>query len=474
MGALNVPAPYQANPYKGRARRLALEQAEQQLAQAPRDEARRERQVQVQEEALEQRITEHIAKIGAGRALQESADVIGIYESTAGDLTAFNEGMNPFIDGLPDGEGKTKLQKMNADGFQQQEADSIYRSAQVMHKISNQTGVKSDYTIGDTRYSGETNKPLVKNPKGSGGKGDYTLGDTRYSGETNEPLAANPKEPSQSEKDKEIARYEAMGESHDKAVDLAYGNLDVTSSTDSMGNVTVTNKRTGKAYKVSARAARESGLDVPEKNIPITKSEEYTGPSWSKPAALIKPAANITNQNISESQGKIKEIDKALQAAALVNPKDVVDAAGVANIAQRGINNALQLISLNTLPRYFQEETDARLKVLFFNQAVRSAVVISSKGNVWEQQMVEKMLPKPDNILADPVGEGIAFSRTIHYLTNQREADVAFIEGRAPTQIPRRALGVKDDPIVVTSEKEANSHPSGTWVSMNGILGLVE
>ena len=136
MGALTVPAPYQSNPYNGRARRLALEQAEQELAQAPRDEARRERQVQVQEEALEQRITEHIAKIGAGRALQESADVIGIYESTAGDLTAFNEGMNPFIDGLPDGEGKTKLQKMNADGFQQQEADSIYRSAQVMHKIS--------------------------------------------------------------------------------------------------------------------------------------------------------------------------------------------------------------------------------------------------------------------------------------------------------------------------------------------------
>lgn len=276
-----------------------------------------------------------------------------------------------------------------------------------------------------------------------------------------------------SEKEKEIALYRSLGESEEDSIDLAYDNITVTSSTDSMGNVTVTNTRTKKSYKISARAVRAAGLDVPAEDEKIVQEPGYTGPAWAKPVASIQPAQNLTNQNISESQGKLKEIDKALQAAALVTAEDMMDAAGVANIAQRGMNNVLQLISFNTLPRVFQEETDARLKVMFFNQAVRSAVVISSRGNVWEQQMVEKMLPKPDNILADPIGEGIAFSRTIHYLQNQREAEVAFIEGRAAVQIARTALGIKDDPIVVTSEEDAESYPPGTWVILNGRRGQV-
>lgn len=274
-------------------------------------------------------------------------------------------------------------------------------------------------------------------------------------------------------RDSKLAALKTLGTSDEDAIDLVDGYVTVTSSTDSMGNVTVTNTRTKKSYKISAREAIAANLSIPTEGEDVVQEDGYTGPAWAKPVALITPAPNLTNQNISESQGKLKEIDKALQAAALVTAGDMMDAAGVANIAQRGMNNVLQLISLNMLPRIFQEETDARLKVMFFNQAVRSAVVISSKGNVWEQQMVEKMLPKPDNILADPIGEGIAFSRTIHYLTNQREADVAFIEGRAATQIPRKALGIEDDPIVVTSEEDAESYPSGTWVILNGRLGMV-
>jgi hypothetical protein len=62
----------------------------------------------------------------------------------------------------------------------------------------------------------------------------------------------------------------------------------------------------------------------------------------------------------------------------------------------------------------------------------------------------------------------------MHWLTNQREADVAFLEGRTPNQIPRKALGIKDDPIIVQSEEEANTYPPGTWVQMGSMLGVIE
>jgi hypothetical protein len=169
----------------------------------------------------------------------------------------------------------------------------------------------------------------------------------------------------------------------------------------------------------------------------------------------------------------MQEIDKGLLAGGLISGQDVLDAAGIANMAQRGINNMAQVASLNTLPRWFQKETDARLKVLNFNQAVRSAVVVSSKGAIWEQQKVEQMLPNPDTLMEDPVSAGIAYTRTMHWLMNQREADVALLEGRPATQIPRVPLGVEDDPIIVNSQEEAEEYPPGTWVMWNGKIGEV-
>jgi hypothetical protein len=240
-----------------------------------------------------------------------------------------------------------------------------------------------------------------------------------------------------------------------------------------MGNVTVTNTRTKKSYKISARKARAAGLDVPKSSDDIEKTDGYVGPGWAKPIALISPAPNLQNTIITESQRSMQEIDKGLMAGGLISGQDVIDAAGVANMAQRGINNMAQVASLNTLPRWFQTETDARLKVLNFNQAVRSAVVVSSKGAIWEQQKVEQMLPNPDSLLEDPVGAGIAYTRTMHWLMNQREADVALLEGRPAVQIPRVPLGVEDDPIIVNSQEEAEEYPPGTWVMWNGKIGEV-
>jgi hypothetical protein len=345
--------------------------------------------------------------------------------------------------------------------------------------------VPSDYTLGGKyRYSGKTNEIVAQAPDDGSGENsrfakpsvkDFTpesIAKFNTTGDESD-LVPRPESTKPSIRDQKIAALRALNTPEEKIVDLVDGYMEVTSSTDSMGNVTVTNTRTGEASKVSARVARAANLIIPEPEDDIEKTDTYTGPAWAKPVALISPAPNLQNTVITESQTKIKEADKALQAAALVGGEDMMDAAGVANIAGRGLNNVLQLISFNSLPRYFQEETDARLKVLNFNQAVRSAVVISSKGNVWEQQMVEKFLPNPDNILSDPVGEGIAFTRTLHWLMNQRETDVAFLEGRAPKQISRIPLGVEDDPIIVKSQEEAEEHPPGTWVQLNGRIGEV-
>jgi len=277
-----------------------------------------------------------------------------------------------------------------------------------------------------------------------------------------------------SEKEKEIALYKSLGENQEDAIDLAYGNITVTSSTDPMGNVTVTNSRTKEASKISARAARAANLTIPSDGEKIEQVGGWAGPSWSKPAAMINPAPNLSNSNISESQAQLKAIDGALMAASRVTGQEMMTATGIANITQRGINAVLQMASFNTLPRVFSEESDASAVVLQFNQAVRAGMVNSPRFPVWEQEVLTKLLPDPENISKDPEGEAIKFTRVLQYLKNQREKEVAFMEGRSPEQVDREPLGIKDDPIIIKSEKDGEQYPPGTWVMMNGRPGKVK
>ena len=126
-----------SNYYQGKAMRLALEnkalanealQQEVDMADAKFD--LETRKVETQEGVLEQRITEYADEVGEAKALEEANIIIGITEGakSAEDPLAYaNERMPEFIATLPEGEARTKLEKMAEDGFQAEELAELYK-----------------------------------------------------------------------------------------------------------------------------------------------------------------------------------------------------------------------------------------------------------------------------------------------------------------------------------------------------------
>ena len=111
-------------------------------------------------------------EVGKDVALREANAIIGITEGAkaSDDALAYaNERMPEFIASLPEGESRAKLEEMAADGFQAPELAEIHATAMAINKqFGSSSKSKSDYTLGDTRYSGETNLPVATNPKAGG------------------------------------------------------------------------------------------------------------------------------------------------------------------------------------------------------------------------------------------------------------------------------------------------------------------
>ena len=133
-----------SNYYQGKAMRLALEnkalanealQQEVDMADAKFD--LETRKVETQEGVLEQRITEYADEVGEAKALEEANIIIGITEGakSAEDPLAYaNERMPEFIATLPEGEARTKLEKMAEDGFQAEELKELYAFSMAINK----------------------------------------------------------------------------------------------------------------------------------------------------------------------------------------------------------------------------------------------------------------------------------------------------------------------------------------------------
>jgi hypothetical protein len=267
---------------------------------------------------------------------------------------------------------------------------------------------------------------------------------------------------------------EGEGVPRGAAIDLVDKNLDVTNTTDELGFITVTNRRTKEAYKLPGRAAQEAGLLGPE--TPHEAAAEQGGSvspeeSWAKPVASIVPVSGLDKTVVRETQQKMSLIDEALVAYEAITPIDVLEASGSMNIMQRGANGLVQAITLNTFPRFAAGETDAKNKVELFNQSVRGGLVNSPRFPVWEQQVLMKLLPDSDNVFNDPEGEAIKLSNILRHLQQSRENAVARLEGRPARVVQRVAVGIQEDPIPVLSEEDAMQYPTGTWVLIPGAGG---
>jgi len=251
--------------------------------------------------------------------------------------------------------------------------------------------------------------------------------------------------------------------------------LKVTTSPDSRGNMTITDFST-EPPTVTQRSARDSAP-------PDDGGGELGEPSgeqpWDTPVGRVNISGNLTDSVIAKEQTAMLMADVSLMAALEVSNPDFEEGVGAASILQRGVNSVLQAVSFNTLPRYFAEETASADQLRKFNQSVRASLTTSDKGAVWDLQMVEKLLPDPDNIFKDPEGEAIKFTQTVQAVSQKRENNVAALNGRKPKQIERKKLGTKNDPLIAASMAEAEQMAAdpkneGSWVFVGGLTYPIE
>jgi len=134
------------NHYQGKAIRAGL--ASQELAneelQQRVDANLPERQIGVREQMaetaagnLETRIDEYGLAVGKDKALEEANTIIGITEGagSAEDPVAYaNERMAEFIETLPEGEGRDKLEAMAVDGFSAAEMKEVHAFAMAVNR----------------------------------------------------------------------------------------------------------------------------------------------------------------------------------------------------------------------------------------------------------------------------------------------------------------------------------------------------
>ena len=432
------------------------------------------------QDLMDAQISEYGRKIGADKAVSEANDFIGIWggiEELIGggapqeDITAFaDKEMDRWIQTMEVSPETNALIEKSKDGWQKEELVQLYKTAMATNKqFSSGASAKPDYTMDGVRYSGVDNKPIAgSNSDKHSPRHQQALdgGLTEGTPEFNSFVLGDSKG-TPTAKETEIQTYVNMGETYDKAVDLAYGNLDVTGSTDELGYVTVTNKRTGESYKVAARAARAAGLDIPEDTKAAAKEDP-----WDAPVASVAPSSGLNTEVVKKAQLDMVVQDEALMQAAVISGADIEEGVGSMSNLQRGLNSMSQFSTLNMAPRFAEDETLAADKLAKFVQLSKAALLNSSRGAIWEQQRVEAILPNPNNWFSDPEGEGYKYTQTVQAMMQQRENNVALLNGRKPNLIQRIPMGTQSDPIVVPPGQDIQEllipENVGRWVFYNG------
>ena len=425
-----------SNYYQGKAIRQQLAMGEKELEQADDLFEMKKQAANVDSQNLALRTAEfqlkageYVREVGEAQAKDEAQQILALTDAAAktdDPLKTMNETFPAFVASLPPGKTKDRLTEQGEDGYQAVEYEGMVSLARMI--------------VNDKYESAESGDDL-------------------------------------SEKEKEMQLYRLLGESPESAIDLAYDNLDVTSSADSRGNVTVTNKRTKDSYQISARSAEAAGLEIPDGDNEL--GEPSGEQPWDTPVGRVTISGNLSDTVIAKEQAAMLTADVSLMAALEVSNPDFEEGVGAASILQRGVNSVLQAVSFNALPRVFAEETASADQLRKFNQSVRASLTTSDKGAVWDLQMVEKLLPDPDNIFKDPEGEAIKFTQTVQAVSQKRENNVAALNGRKPKQIERKKLGTENDPLIAVSMAEAEQMAAdpkneGSFVMVGGVIYPIE
>ncbi len=154
-------------------------------------------------------------------------------------------------------------------------------------------------------------------------KPDYTLGDTRYSGETNQPLASNSKEGSAGAKEKEIQDYIAMGLSREDAVKVAYGKLSMKVN-EVTGTINLLDEITQEAREIPL-SGEPAVTPTPEPGRTLWDLAEFaTGPASAVRSGMSIPfawvGAPIASKTIQARQA-FQIHSRALIRALSINPR---------------------------------------------------------------------------------------------------------------------------------------------------------
>ena len=390
---------------------------------------------------------EYVAAVGERQAKEEA---MGIAAITAGagksddPLGYAHTELSKFTESLPKGKTKTGLQKILEDHIvTAEEMAAMNTVAEIILNDEYKVDKQSDYTLGNGRYSGETNELIAGVAPTEGNDLDQR---------------------EQSIQDS----MRLFGLTRAEAVKREDGLLKVTTSPDSRGNITITDLST-EPPTVTKRSAR--GTD--QSTDSAGTIGEGTDQPWDTPVGRVNVSGSLDSSVIAKEQNAMLVSDIALMAALEVSSPDFEEGVGAASILQRGVNSVLQAVSFNALPRIFAEETAAADQLRKFNQSVRASLTTSDRGAVWDLKMVERLLPDPDNIFKDPEGEAIKFTQTVQAVSQKRENNVAALNGRKPKLIDRKRLGTKNDPLIAVSMEEAEKMAAdprneGSFVMVGG------
>lgn len=250
------------------------------------------------------------------------------------------------------------------------------------------------------------------------------------------------------------------------ATDYVDGRIRATTSPNSRGEVVLTNTRTGQSKTSNARSpAAQAAM----KNQPKPDPETGLPPAVSdvrKPFSEFTIAPNVDDAVVRESQQIITGIDAALSAADNLTSQDFDTGPGFGNVMQRVAAGGAAIFG----KIIFADEQNAAQQLRTFNQAVIRGMANNPRVPVAEQERIREILPNPNTIATTPDIEKIHLSQTVQFLEQKRENEQASLEGRPPRQIPRRHVGVKDDPIPLTDEFRQLSDdelvkilPKGVW-----------
>jgi len=178
----------------------------------------------------------------------------------------------------------------------------------------------------------------------------------------------------------------------------------------------------------------------------------------------------IPGEVLRESVAKLKELEGIeFEAEGLGDLITDTDTFGPGNILQRGLQTLLQM---GTAPlgglfdTAFMEERIGRDAVERFNQRARGAFVNSTRFPVWEQEIVDRMLLKPNDFSLGSNSAKVKFLELLTYTQNRIEQEKALQEMREPVRVERPRLGTEFDPLIFPPNADpheiSNGLPVGT------------